>query len=75
MLFYYVCGLFKIAVIAQQIYARYVTRPDPRPPIRRVQQVVAALGLGAVRAIDTQTNLTDWHTKDATMSTNDRLDG
>ena len=35
MLFCYVCGLFKIAVIAQQIYARYRTRPDPRPTVRR----------------------------------------
>ena len=58
MLFCYVCGLFKVAVIAQQIYARYRRGHDPRPPLRRVQQVVAALGLGAVRAIDTQTNLT-----------------
>ena len=37
MLFCYVCGLFKVAVIAQQIYARYVRGHDPRPPLRRVQ--------------------------------------
>ena len=52
MLFCYVCGLFKVAVIAQQIFARYqrgLTR-DPRFAV--FDKLVAALGLGAVRAID-----------------------
>ena len=54
MLFCYVCGLFKVAVIAQQIYARYKrgTTSDPRFAV--FNQLVAALGLGAVRAIDTR---------------------
>jgi len=54
MLFCYVCGLFKVAVIAQQIYARYVRGLTQDPRFAGFNQVVAALGLGAVRAIDTQ---------------------
>jgi aminoglycoside phosphotransferase (APT) family kinase protein len=53
MLFCYVCGLFKVAVIAQQIYARYVRGLTQDPRFAAFNQVVAALGLGAVRAIDT----------------------
>jgi aminoglycoside phosphotransferase (APT) family kinase protein len=53
MLFCYVCGLFKVAVIAQQIYARYVRGLTQDPRFAGFNQVVAALGLGAVRAIDT----------------------
>jgi aminoglycoside phosphotransferase (APT) family kinase protein len=54
MLFCYVCGLFKVAVIAQQIYARYARGLTHDPRFARFNKVVAALGLGAVRAIDTQ---------------------
>ncbi len=54
MLFYYVCGLFKVAVIAQQIYARYARGLTQDPRFAAFNNVVAALGLGAVRAIDTQ---------------------
>ena len=52
-LFYYVFGLFKIAVIAQQIYARYVKGLTKDARFAAMNQMVAALGLGAVRAIDT----------------------
>lgn len=55
MLFCYVCGLFKVAVIAQQIYARYVRGTTQDPRFARFHQLVAALGLGAARAIDRQT--------------------
>jgi aminoglycoside phosphotransferase (APT) family kinase protein len=54
MLFCYVCGLFKVAVIAQQIYARYVRGLTHDPRFAAFNNVVAALGSGAVRAIDTQ---------------------
>ncbi|MFI5459020.1 MAG: phosphotransferase family protein [Isosphaerales bacterium] len=54
MLFYYVCGLFKVAVIAQQIYARYVRGLTQDPRFAGFNKMVAALGLGAVRAIDTR---------------------
>jgi aminoglycoside phosphotransferase (APT) family kinase protein len=53
MLFSYVCGLFKVAVIAQQIYARYVRGATKDPRFAHFNQLVAALGLGAARAIDT----------------------
>ena len=52
MLFCYVCGLFKVAVIAQQIYARYVRGLTQDPRFAGFNQVVASLGLGAVRAIE-----------------------
>jgi aminoglycoside phosphotransferase (APT) family kinase protein len=52
MLFCYVCGLFKVAVIAQQIYARYVRGMTHDERFAGFNHVVAALGLGAVRAID-----------------------
>jgi aminoglycoside phosphotransferase (APT) family kinase protein len=52
MLFYYVCGLFKVAVIAQQIYARYVRGLTHDARFGGFQHVVSALGSGAVRAID-----------------------
>jgi aminoglycoside phosphotransferase (APT) family kinase protein len=54
MLFCYVCGLFKVAVIVQQIYARYVRGLTHDPRFAGFNHVVAALGMGAVRAIDTQ---------------------
>jgi len=53
MLYCYVCGLFKVAVIVQQIYARYVRGLTQDPRFAGFNQMVAALGLGAVRAIDT----------------------
>jgi aminoglycoside phosphotransferase (APT) family kinase protein len=52
MLFCYVCGLFKVAVIAQQIYARYKRGMTNDPRFAVFNQLVAALGMGAVRAID-----------------------
>jgi aminoglycoside phosphotransferase (APT) family kinase protein len=52
MLFCYVCGLFKVAVIAQQIYARYVRGMTQDRRFAGFNHVVAALGLGAARAID-----------------------
>ena len=52
MLFYYVYGLFKIAVIAQQIYARYVRGATRDPRFAPLGAVVAALGESAGRAID-----------------------
>jgi aminoglycoside phosphotransferase (APT) family kinase protein len=54
LLFYYVCGLFKVAVIAQQIYARYQRGFTQDKRFAHFDRLVAALGLGAVRAIDTQ---------------------
>jgi aminoglycoside phosphotransferase (APT) family kinase protein len=55
MLFYYVFGLFKIAVIAQQIYARYVKGLTRDGRFARMNQMVAALGHAAARAIETET--------------------
>ena len=52
LLFYYVYGLFKIAVIAQQIYARYVRGATADPRFAPLGAVVAALGESAGRAID-----------------------
>ncbi|HMB07945.1 MAG TPA: phosphotransferase family protein, partial [Isosphaeraceae bacterium] len=51
MLFHYVFGLFKIAVIAQQIYARYVKGHTRDRRFAGLNEVVTALGLGAVQAI------------------------
>jgi aminoglycoside phosphotransferase (APT) family kinase protein len=52
LLFYYVYGLYKIAVIAQQIYARYVRGATRDPRFAALGAVVAALGESAGRAID-----------------------
>jgi aminoglycoside phosphotransferase (APT) family kinase protein len=52
LLFYYVYGLFKIAVIAQQIYARFVRGATHDPRFAALGAVVAALGESAGRAID-----------------------
>jgi aminoglycoside phosphotransferase (APT) family kinase protein len=52
LLFYHVYGLFKIAVIAQQIYARYVRGATQDPRFAALGGVVAALGDSAGRAID-----------------------
>jgi aminoglycoside phosphotransferase (APT) family kinase protein len=51
-LFYYVYGLFKIAVIAQQIYARFVRGATADPRFASLGAVVSALGRGAVLAIE-----------------------
>ena len=52
MLFYYVFGTFKIAVIAQQIYARYVKGFTRDERFARFDRFVAALGMIAARAIE-----------------------
>jgi aminoglycoside phosphotransferase (APT) family kinase protein len=51
-LFYYVYGLFKVAVIAQQIYARYVRGATTDPRFSQLGAAVAALGRGAALAIE-----------------------
>jgi aminoglycoside phosphotransferase (APT) family kinase protein len=51
-LFYYVFGTFKIAVIAQQIYARYAKGLTKDPRFARFDEFVAALGQIAARALD-----------------------
>ena len=52
MLYYYVFGLFKIAGIAQQIYARYVRGATNDERFAVLGAVVAALGDRAVEAVD-----------------------
>ncbi|HEX8567876.1 MAG TPA: phosphotransferase family protein [Pyrinomonadaceae bacterium] len=52
LLFYYVFGTFKIAVIAQQIYLRYVRGFTKDKRFAVFNQSVAALGEIAVRAIE-----------------------
>ena len=52
MLFYYVFGTFKIAVIAQQIYARYVKGFTSDQRFARFDIFVASLGKIASHAID-----------------------
>jgi len=51
-LFYYVFGTFKIAVIAQQIYARYVRGATKDARFASFDKFVAALGMIAGRAIE-----------------------
>lgn len=51
-LFYYVFGTFKIAVICQQIYARYVTGFTRDNRFADLNEVVAAFGKLAWRAIE-----------------------
>jgi aminoglycoside phosphotransferase (APT) family kinase protein len=51
--FYYAFGLFKVAVIAQQIYARYVSGKSADPRFGRLGEVVEALGTAAERAVET----------------------
>ena len=53
--FYYVFGLFKNAVIAQQIYARWKAGFTKDPRFGQLIEVVKALGEQAVRAIETKT--------------------
>ena len=52
LLFHHVYGLFKIAAIAQQIYARYARGATQDPRFAALGGVVAALGESAGRAID-----------------------
>lgn len=52
LLFYYVFGTFKIAVIAQQIYARYVKGFTSDPRFARFHIFVSALGSIANNAIE-----------------------
>jgi aminoglycoside phosphotransferase (APT) family kinase protein len=54
-LFYYVFGTFKIAVIAQQIYARYVKGSTQDKRFAGFDTFVAALGHLAWRGIQTKT--------------------
>lgn len=51
-LFYYVFGTFKIAVIAQQIYARYAKGFTTDERFARFDMFVATLGKIAARALD-----------------------
>jgi aminoglycoside phosphotransferase (APT) family kinase protein len=51
MLFYYVFGTFKIAVIAQQIYARYVKGFTKDERFARFDHFVSALGSIAAKAL------------------------
>ncbi len=51
MLFYYVFGTFKIAVIAQQIYARYVRGSTKDKRFAEFDRFVAALGRISAKAI------------------------
>jgi aminoglycoside phosphotransferase (APT) family kinase protein len=55
MLFYYCFGLFKIAVVVQQIYARYVRGHTQDPRFARLNEWVAVLSDTAVRAVETGT--------------------
>jgi aminoglycoside phosphotransferase (APT) family kinase protein len=52
-LFYYCYGLFKLAVIVQQIYARYVRGHTRDSRFARLNEVVEILSLQAERAIQT----------------------
>jgi aminoglycoside phosphotransferase (APT) family kinase protein len=52
-LFYYCYGLFKIAGIVQQIYARYVRGHTRDPRFARLDELVAVLGQQAERALET----------------------
>ena len=53
-IFYYVFGVFKIAVIAQQIYARHLQGLTADPRFAQLGDVVLALGDEAQRAIRTR---------------------
>jgi len=50
-LYYYVFGLFKIAVIAQQIYLRYVKEFTRDERFARLDRIVHGIGLIAARSI------------------------
>jgi aminoglycoside phosphotransferase (APT) family kinase protein len=49
--FAHVLGLFKVAVIAQQIYARYVSGHTKDPRFAQLDQVVAVIGDVAEQAL------------------------
>jgi aminoglycoside phosphotransferase (APT) family kinase protein len=51
-LFYYVFGLFKVIVIVQQIYARFVRRHTSDLRFAQLNEMVAVLSHQAERAID-----------------------
>ncbi len=51
-LFYYVFGTFKIAVIAQQIYKRFVKGFTRDPRFSTFDRFVAALGMVAARSVE-----------------------
>lgn len=51
--FYFVFGLFKVAVIAQQIHARWVRGFTSDPRFATLDEAVSALGAAATRAIET----------------------
>jgi len=51
--FYYAFGLFKVGVIAQQIYARYVQGHTVDPRFSRLDQAVAACAQTASRVMET----------------------
>ncbi len=52
LVFYYVYGLFKLAVIGQQIYKRYKSGYSKDPRFAHLNHVVRVLGQTAVRAIE-----------------------
>jgi aminoglycoside phosphotransferase (APT) family kinase protein len=52
MLFYYLFGLFKIAVIAQQIYARYARGLTRDPRFARLNVLIAQMSQGALEALE-----------------------
>jgi aminoglycoside phosphotransferase (APT) family kinase protein len=54
-LYYYVFGLFKIAVIIQQIYARFVRGHTHDPRFAQLNKVVAVLSQQAERSISAGT--------------------
>jgi aminoglycoside phosphotransferase (APT) family kinase protein len=51
-LFYYCFGLFKIAVIVQQIYARYAREYTKDPRFARLNDLVAVLSQQADRTLE-----------------------
>lgn len=51
-LFYYVFGLFKLAVIVQQIYYRYSQGFTKDPRFAKLNYVVKSLGQGAAKSIE-----------------------
>jgi len=51
-LFYYVFGIFKLAVIVQQIYFRYSQGFTKDPRFAKLNDVVKSLGRGAAKAIE-----------------------
>lgn len=53
-LFHYAFGLLKIAVIAQQIYARYARGQTRDPRFSRLNQVVGLLGRTGAHALEAQ---------------------